>query len=336
MPSNHISPGRERLFKTITVAAIVSLGAFAYLGWRYHRTQNEGLLLLHRAWVATYADRHLTVPPRGPRDGIQIRSNRLIRDPWMGTREVPLAAPNGPKIDIGGFQYAAIPPHPKLDILIIGASVAWARFATTTNRAYFNQLVRRLERLGHPVRLSILATHGWKSSNEYLAFKNKGLPLRPDAVIFISGLNDATLEVRDTPETVVATYLGRMKEIRDLALQRGIRVIYTAQPFLPEKEKKTELEEAILRTYYPSDKPLKELVWMNRKIRDGLASLCIPGSVWFVDSSGTFDKETATTFVDLWHFTDPGQAMFAEFLARRMDPILAEIEKEKNDRKPRQ
>jgi hypothetical protein len=42
-----------------------------------------------------------------------------------------------------------------------------------------------------------------------------------------------------------------------------------------------------------------------------------------VDTSDCFSLESSTTFCDLWHFSDPGHRMLAEFLAENLLPVLA-------------
>jgi lysophospholipase L1-like esterase len=56
-------------------------------------------------------------------------------------------------------------------------------------------------------------------------------------------------------------------------------------------------------------------------MKTGLEALAQADGVSFVDCSGVFDAERATTFTDLWHFPDPGHALLADRLA----PALLEI-----------
>lgn len=46
--------------------------------------------------------------------------------------------------------------------------------------------------------------------------------------------------------------------------------------------------------------------------------------VRFVDASRLFAGERATTFTDLWHFSDPGHEVLAELLAGSLIGFLQE------------
>lgn len=307
----------------VSVTALI-IGAVIRIYSNFKRN-NDGLQLIGRAWTATYAERNMSVPPRGPRDGVLMNGKRPQYYKSVAL-EPPVSITGVLDVNGQGLQRAVGPPHPKIHLLIVGASVAFAQYATTTNRTYFNQLSRRLMAKGHSVRITILATRSWTSVHELTAFKTIGLSLKPDVVLFLDGLNDLT-EIRNIPEEErVANYLHRMKEARDLALAHHIKVIFAPQPFLPQKKRKSPLEKTIVRLYSWPFKSTESMMADNQGIRKGLQKLTIPGKTSMMDCSGVFDDEQFTTFTDIWHFTDVGHALLAEFLAKQLDPFLTPLE----------
>jgi lysophospholipase L1-like esterase len=309
---------REVIFKLIIVLATMTLLSFSPLLIK-PIAKLKGMGLNSRAWRATFAERHLPVPPGGPREGYWgSRIHYYPRDPEIGALFPETHFP-GLEVDKNGRQYASSDPHPNIRILIIGGSVAFGAYASRDKQTYFHKLALRLGRLHHRVKIIIQATGGWTSANELAAFKKLGLPLHPDYVMILDGMNDLMLE-RDIPEELrVSEYLERMREIRDLALAHGIKVIFVPQPFLPEKDVKSALEVIILsESYYPMDK----LVAAWARLRQGVNALAIPGKAYVVDCSDIFDDVHRTIFTDIFHFTDIGQARLARILAQGLDPIL--------------
>ena len=90
------------------------------------------------------------------------------------------------------------------------------------------------------------------------AFRLQGVHVKPDVVIFLDGMNDVTLHLEKHGRATA--YLKRMRQARDLALARGIKVIYAPQPFLPQKKHKTALEMIIqMESVRPLDRLLRGL-----------------------------------------------------------------------------
>ena len=57
-------------------------------------------------------------------------------------------------------------------------------------------------------------------------------------------------------------------------------------------------------------------------MREGLAEMERSGLLYFLDCSRVFDGERATTFADLWHFSDFGHRLLGVAMAERMAPLL--------------
>jgi len=282
-----------------------------------------------RAWRASYLERHLTVPPGGqPREGFwgSKFSPQTKADSQLGDILYERHIPGLFDIDSAGMQYAFSDAHPDIRILIIGGSVAAGAYASNEHRTYFNQLAKRLGRHGHHVAITVQATGGWTSDQELNALRYRGLTMKPDCVLFLDGLNDVTLNRQIPEEERVRRYLAHMREARDLALANGIKVVFSPQPFLPQKREKTGLEMLILAESY---RPLDELVKGYTDLRHGLQTLCVPHSAYFMDCSGVFDRPRATVFADIWHFSDFGHARLAEYMAIKLDPIVRDIEDQK-------
>jgi lysophospholipase L1-like esterase len=225
------------------------------------------------------------------------------------------------EIDKNGRQYAWSDPHPNESLLIIGGSVAFGAYASSERQTYFHKLALLLGHLHHRVKIIVQATGGWTSANELAAFKKLGLPLKPNYVLILDGMNDMILDKDKPEERRVRDYLDRMRELRDMAVARGIIVIFAPQPYLPEKANKTALEVIIVNESYH---PLNRLNSAWEELRQGVQALTIPGKVYVVDCSGIFDHARRTIFTDIWHFTDIGQSRLARILAQGLDPILKE------------
>jgi len=270
------------------------------------------------AWRASYSERHLPVPP-GPREGWWgVRLNPR-HDSQLGMVLPERHEPGLFDIDQWGMQTAVGAPHPRARLLIVGGSVAAGAYASNLGRTYFHQLAHRLSVLTYPVEITVLAAGAWTSENELQAFRLRGAALKPNYVIFLNGMNDLVLYKQWPEEKRVQEYLQHMREARDIALARHIKVIFSPQPFLPDKKKKTGYEVLILAESYPR---VDLLIKAHDQMMAGLRSLEIPGKVYLVDCSGVFDNRKRTVFADIWHFSDVGHAILAKHLASDLAPIL--------------
>jgi hypothetical protein len=318
---NPISRAHQRFFKLLIIALTGVIAAAEIRAIRHRRTP-EWIGRSERAWKATYAERGLHVPPRGPRDGIGMKELRLRPNRTTGSRVDAQFVPNLLDVDRKGIQKAIRPAHPRATLLIVGASVAFGTYSTTTRRTYFNQLAMRLAQLHCPVEINVLATGGWTSFNELKAFQDIGLGTRPDIVLFLDGLNDITLPSSYAADERVRVYLDHLRKARDLALKHGIQVVFAPQPLLLAKRVKSPLEESILRHPFTA-LTLAEIERCNRAQREGLRRMLEPGRVFMIDCTKAFDAEEKTVFADFWHFTDVGQAQLAKTLAEQLRPIIS-------------
>jgi GDSL-like Lipase/Acylhydrolase family len=310
------------LFKMVIVTLTLLISVFILWIYLHNKPDRYGHQLIGRAWIATYTERNLSVPPRGPRDGIVLEKLTPLRDKTIGFHEKSISVPGALEVNKKGLQFSFSPPNPKHHLLIVGASVAYAQYATTTNRTYFNHLSRRLLKQGHKVKITILATRAWTSENELQAFQNVGLSQKPDIVLFLNGLNDLTQYPQLPEHQRVKNYLQRMEKARDVALSNNINVIFAPQPFLLQKKTKTRTEQEIVDVYSRSFESPESFANDNREMREGLIKLTIPKKVVLIDCSGVFDDEITTTFTDIWHFTDPGHALLGKYLAKELSAYL--------------
>ena len=230
-------------------------------------------------------------------------------------------------------------------MLIIGASVAAGAYASSIATTYFDVLGRELERLGTPADLTIIAAGAWKATQEARALQMYEPSLRPDLVVFMNGLNDLTVGARarrlfgqytptrdgspwvedyhehDYAERV-AEYLEIMRRVGLYARYFDVPTLIVLQPSLLERAHPTAIEEKLL---VPSLRPHVSAAALQESyqaMRDGLAKLERPGTLEFLDCSRVFDGERATTFADLWHFSDFGHRLLGVAMAERMAPIL--------------
>jgi hypothetical protein len=313
-----VALGRAILFKKIIV---VSTAFFLLItGWTlYNAIQKiKGKGLNSRAWRASYAERHLPVPA-APREGWWGVNLPPVHDGQLGIVLPERHVPGYFEIDRNGIQSVRGGPNPRIRLLIVGGSVAAGAYASNLGRTYFSELAHLLSAQTGPVEVDVLATGAWVSTNELMAFKTRGVALKPDYVLFLDGLNDLIL-FSDRPEEMrVQQYLRHMQEARDIALANHIKVIFSPQPFLPQKKVKSRLEKLILRE--SATKPCR-LSKAYRSLKEGLQKLTQPGEVYLQDFSGVFDKRPKTIFADIWHFSDVGQGILALKMAHALMPIL--------------
>jgi lysophospholipase L1-like esterase len=313
-------PPRKRIAFTLVMMAIPVAGAVG-LSWLAHRrlALPSGEKLNRMAWEANYRERGLAVPPGGPRDGYWgARMPPQVKDPGIGWYEAEAHLPGLVEEDANGLQHVGPQDAPR-HLLILGGSVAWGAYASSLDAVYFARMERWLAAHGCPTRITVLAAGAWTSEHEVKALRLRGLALAPDVVLILDGLNDFTLGNASEDERVTA-YLGRMREARDLARARGIAVIFALQPTLLQKGR-SRIEDRILELSLDAAAEARVRNGYAR-IRTGLQELAGREGTTFVDCSGVFAGERATTLTDLWHFADPGHALLAERLAPALLPIL--------------
>ncbi len=337
---------RQRLKLVVfALTPALVLAAVLTVAWRWWRGP-EGKELNQLAWESSYTERGEPVPAGGPRGGYWgTRIGPKISDDALGWHEPKTVEPGLLEIDKGGLQYYRATASPKRQVLIIGGSVAFGAYASAIATTYFHVLGTELERLGSPADLMIVAAGAWKATQEGRALTMYGPSLRPDLIVFLNGLNDLTVGARsralfgaETPtrdgspwtteyhdhdyEQRVADYLEIMRRVGLFARREGTSALIVLQPSLLERAHLTPNEEQLLTPSLRAHASAAALRESYQAIRIGLAALERSGTLQFLDCSRVFDGERATTFADLWHFSDFGHRLLGLAMAERIAPIL--------------
>lgn len=306
-----LSRAKRIAFTAVMISVTAAVAAGLWMAKR-KLVKPSGEALNRMAWEANFTERGLPVPPGGPRDGYWgARMPGQVKDPDLGWHEAEVHIPGVVEEDASGLQRLET-PGAQAHLLIIGASVAWGAYASSIETTYFARLAHALSAAGHPTNVTVLAAGAWTSEHELKALRLRGLALSPDIVMIFDGLNDLTLGNASEDERVTA-YLSRMREARDLARAAGARAVFALQPMLLNK-RRSAIEERVLELSLDSAGQARVKNGYQR-MRAGLRELANEDGVSFVDCSGAFDDEPATTFTDLWHFPDPGHAILAGCLA---------------------
>ena len=281
----------------------------------------SGEALNRMAWEASFRERGLPVPASGPRDGYWgARMPEQVKVADIGWQEAEAHLPGLVEEDAAGLQRWG-PTDATHHIVILGGSVAWGAYASSPDATYFARIGRRFAAQGSPVRITVLAAGAWTSEQELKALRARGLTLDPDVVMILDGLNDLTLG-KGSADDLAAAYLRRMREARDLARGHGASVVFALQPWLLDKGR-SRIEQRVLKLSLDEDGQARVRDGYAR-MRAGLRALATEPGVIFIDCSGAFDGERATTFTDLWHFADPGHALLADRLAPALVTVLRE------------
>jgi hypothetical protein len=99
-------------------------------------------------------------------------------------------------------------------------------------------------------------------------------------------------------------------------------VLVVLQPSLAERAHPSAIEARLLERSLAPHESAEALRRSYQAMRDGLSALARDGLVVFLDCSRAFDGERATTFTDLWHFSDFGHRLLGTAMAARIAPIL--------------
>lgn len=332
------------MFTLALTPALVLAGALAvaYRWWR----PTQGKALNQMAWEMSFTERGLPVPPDGPRGGYWgVRIGPKIADPKTGWHEPRVFDPGKLDIDEQGLQRYRTDASPKRYVLIIGGSVAFGAYASSIAATYFHVLGTELERLGTPADITIVASGAWKSLQEGHALEQYGSSPTPDLIVFLNGLNDLTsgatsqtlfgqpTATRDgspwTPEyhahdygQRVADYLEIMRRVGIFAKNHGTRALIVLQPSLAERARPTAVEARLLEGSLVPHESAAALQRSYQAMREGLANFERSGLIHFLDCSRVFDVDRATTFADLWHFSDAGQRLLGAAMAVEVADIL--------------
>lgn len=282
-------------------------------------TQPSGNKLRLKAWEASFTERGLKVPESGPRDG--KTGDRISKNRCMVTRcTQPKNIPGVIEIDELGFQNAGGSEEASPNILIIGGSVAWGAAASDIDNTYFYRLYELLKDNYPDVGIRVLAGAGSTSNKDLYAFVNEGIDRKPDIVIFLNALNDITVHESDIRSA--GNYVLNMRTAAKIAQRNGIDMVVVRQPFPGTKTSKTDLEIRILELSRENYEENMNSVY--KYIGVGLEKIGKQEGVYYIDAGGCFDEETVTTFSDQWHFSDPGQQLFAECIYTDLLLILEE------------
>ncbi len=308
--------------------------------------QEAGRAFNEAAWEASYAERGLPIPPGGPREGYwAARLNEKIYDPVLVWRHAEQDIPSLVSIDANGFQYARAKGGEPLKLMILGGSVAFGAYASDEAHTYYARLRDMLAERGVPVDITVVAAGAWKTVQSTAAFRKHYDAVRPDMVIFFNGLNSLTVgsnaetlygqpTITEGGELVLIEntqdydaraekYIEMMSGARAFARSAGIALTVVLQPAPFEKRIRSQLEESIFTEYrkiYGPGENLRTGYQTMREAMDGLAQAS--SRTHFLDLSRVFNEETATTFADMWHFSDPGHEIVAEAMADFLEPIL--------------
>ncbi len=284
-----------------------------------------GYKLREKAWKSSFSERGLGIPPGGPREGLRGEGitpvNCAVSD-CNFKKNIPGLI----EVDANGFQRLGKLEKPYPSILIIGGSVAWGAGASDIANTYFSRLYDMLKDEYPDTGISVLAAYASTSGTDLSYFVNKGLDTKPDIVVFLNGLNDITVK-GSLRQSDASDYILNMKIAERLAERNGITTVIVRQPFPGGKKHKTELEERILGL--SRDDYDKTIVPLYNYIGHALEKMAETEGIYYIDAADCFENETATTFNDQWHFSDPGHRLLAEKIYSGLNPVLQKLRDKK-------
>lgn len=280
-----------------------------------------GYKLREAAWEASFAERHLKVPPGGPREGIRGEGITPVKCA-VSDCNFRKFVPGIIELDDDGLQTIGKSNSHYPHILIVGGSVAWGAGASDIANTYFSQLYGMLKNEYPDAKISVLAYYGSTSNTDLSSFVRKGLDAKPDLVVFINGLNDLTVK-GELRHSDASDYILNMKTAAWIAERNGIPAVIVRQPFPGGKKFKTDLEKRIMEL---SNKDYEKVITpLYKHIGKVLEEMAKAGEIYYIDAAGSFQDETATTFNDQWHFSDPGHKLLAERIHIGLVPIMNKI-----------
>jgi GDSL-like lipase/acylhydrolase family protein len=329
-----------------TVVAAM-LGAVYVFWWRPARELAAGGKPLNeRAWESSYTERGRPVPPSGPREGYWgARLGAKIFDPRTGWHEPHVVIPGLVDIDERGLQRYVAAQADRQRVLVVGGSAAQGAYSSSIDTTYFHVLGTELERLGTPADVTVVAAGAWKSLQELPALATYGPEIHPDVAVFLDGLNDLTngatsralygqavATADGSPWSItyhahdyeqrVADYLDNMRRAASMTTSMGADLLVVLQPALVDRAHRTPVEDALLTVSLVPHASAEVLSRSLDQMRGGLTALAQTGALHFLDASRIFDDERATTFTDMWHFTDFGHAILGRAIAAQVAPLL--------------
>ena len=327
-------------------------GVIAFGIWTSFKTIDDpiarGKDLNQRAWDITYTERGLAIPETGPRDGYWgERIDRKAPHPVVSWTEPNVELDDILQIDNNGMQFFHPASKPTAEVLFVGGSVAFGTYASGHDETYFCQLGKALERAGLNTRISVFAAGAWKSVQDLKAVEFYTQEFsKPDVVVFLNGLNDLTngsnakalfgqktqpkdgsawnyLYHEHDYQARVDLYLENMRRAAEFSAKNKQQMLVVLQPALFEKTKLTATEQELLEGSLLPHESASALLKSYADIRQGLLELAQQPHVAYVDASRLFNDETATTFTDIWHFSDVGHEMLAQSMLDVIQKLLA-------------
>jgi lysophospholipase L1-like esterase len=280
-----------------------------------------GYKLRESAWESSFTERGLSVPPGGPREGIRGEGITPLKCA-VSDCNFRKFVPGIIEINDDGLQTAGGSENPYPHILIVGGSAAWGAGASDIANTYFSQLYGMLKNEFPDAKISVLAYYGSTSNTDLSSFVRKGLDANPDLVVFINGLNDLTVKGQ-LRHSDASDYILNMKTAALIAERNGIPAVIVRQPFPGGKKNKTELEKRIMEISIKDYG--KTVIPLYKHIGKMLEEMAKAGEIYYIDAADCFDDETATTFNDQWHFSDPGHKLLAVRIHAGLIPILSEV-----------
>lgn len=335
-------------FLLVLISSALSVGLSIPIFIYTSRRLPDGPDLNQKAWEASYRERGMTIPMRGPREGYWgSRISPKISHELLGWRENAISLPGLLEIDVNGIQrYRSNAENPNT-ILIVGDSVAFGAYASSLKTVYFHQIGTALDEQELGSNIYIFASGGWRSPEELIALQIFSNQIQPDIVVFLNGLNDLTTGMSATSS--IANYMAsrggltihRQEHIQDYddrtkqflmnmhdAATRirswGGQVVFVLQPALFTRNTPTEIEKQLLTdTVVTMRLALPQLKRAYEKIRSGLTAEATNPGIHFLDASRLFSDEKFTTFSDMWHFSDYGHAVLARLIVDQLRLIIS-------------
>lgn len=128
-----------------------------------------------------------------------------------------------------------------------------------------------------------------------------------------SGENFSTLEEK---------YLRNMQLAYMLAQGYKFKLVYIPQPTILFKKHRTAVEEEVIKLSGTADY-IHNLTTSYKQVIQKLSRLADEKTSFFIDCSESLSMETATTFTDLWHFSDPGHKLLADCYQQQLYVIIS-------------
>lgn len=344
-----------RVTKVVLAIQVILILVFA--GLFFNAKKNIGkvdvdasVTINKKAWEASFTERSLPIPEQGPREGYWgSRLEHQTYDLVLGWRLSEQEIPRLISVDNQGLQHIKSENPKAFKLFILGASVAFGAYASDQEHTYFGQLQKLLAEKGVDVDITVASAGAWKSEQSLAALMKFFDTVKPDAVMYINGLNSLTVgssahtrygekvEIEDGSEWSLLyhehdyeartkVYLENMGKAKKFALEKHLPIFFFLQPALFEKKHQSAIEVALNASYSEFLGPNDVLKRSYDQMNAGMQSFADSNS-YFLDLSNAFDSEKATTFTDMWHFSDPGHRIVAEKISTFMAPILRGINK---------